>query len=497
MNFLFFSMQRSSRFQCTAPSLTDPDYAFASVLMASAIENRADGFQDHMQCRGTNGHKKHVYGPRRGEKRKAEQDMGTLRAAAEGAGPGVASKSPAQDLVRQMRADGLSDERTRTQLKAQGFSKSRISQLLRAKPCSHGCKPLERGANLHGSPGRRLDPSLARKRAPPINLDELRQLGEASALEVARELAKNGLRSSARLSCQYLGVSTGQHTSSLEAPALRNSMLVFVWRLAASGMERVALARKTARGDAIAKFVPLPNQLKIALQVEACYDKVRAEAQRVLPAMTFNLRLGVPRRLGPPPHPYAPGAAVMIRLPSGRRVEHVLCAHVSGELWYSHAGSPKEGDLNIVNPFRTHDLVVQNLASCWHPWPTQRKRLRGRCVKRGLAAAAAQYRACFERVVAMARWAAEVDRAKRRRGSMHLAAATAGVDFSEEAFQAAAANPWTSTILAVWEWAAEAPLDRPRTHLCPGVQVCHDMRDVPYRLFCSSPQEVLPDARTV
>ena len=97
----------------------------------------------------------------------------------------------------------------------------------------------------------------------------------------------------------------------------------------------------------------------------------------------------------------------------------------------------------------------------------------------------------------MARWAAEVDRVKERRGSMHLAAATAGVDFSEEAFQAAAANPWTSTVLAVWEWAAQAPLDRPRTHLCPGVQVCHDMRDVPYRLFCSSPQEVLPDARTV
>ena len=68
-----------------------------------------------------------------------------------------------------------------------------------------------------------------------------------------------------------------------------------------------------------------------------------------------------------------PGAAVMIRLPCGRRVEHVLCAHVSGDLWYCHAGSPKEGELNMIDPFCAQDLVIRDLALRWHPSQPQRK----------------------------------------------------------------------------------------------------------------------------
>lgn len=281
------------------------------------------------------------------------------------------------------------------------------------------------------------------------------------------------------------------------APVLGNSTLVYAWRLASNGLERVALARTSARGDAINKYVPLPDQFKNVLQIEAHYDKVQAEARRTFPATTFNLRLGMLRRLEPPPHPYAPGAAVMIRLPSGRRVEHVLCAHVSGSLWYCHAGSPKEGDLSISKPFRITDLAVKDLGDSWRPWQVQHNRLRGRCIKRNLAAAAAQHRACFERVVAMARWNAEAYRAKQRGVPMHLAAATAGVDFSEEAFKAAAANPWTSTVLALWQWAASAPLDRPPAQLCPDTQMRYAMRNATYRSFCSWPRGVLPDAQSV
>ena len=80
---------------------------------------------------------------------------------------------------------------------------------------------------------------------------------------------------------------------------------------------------------------------------------------------------------------------------------------------------------------------------------------------------------------------------------MNLAAATAGVDFSEEAFKAAAVNPWTSTVLAVWQWAGEAPLDAAHAHLCPDVQMCYTMRNASYRLFCSSPRAVLPDMQSV
>ena len=61
-------------------------------------------------------------------------------------------KSPAKDLVRQMRTYGCCDKEARLQLKAKGFSKSRISQLLRAVP--YQGKPVEEQAP-------------AKKRGPP------------------------------------------------------------------------------------------------------------------------------------------------------------------------------------------------------------------------------------------------------------------------------------------------------------------------------------------
>ena len=141
------------------------------------------------------------------------------------------AKSPAQDLVRQMRADGLSDACARAQLKAKAFSKSHISQLLRAVPYQRKGEesPIpKRRLPFDGRRGIFEEPAPAKKRGPPITMDELRQLGEASALEAKRELAKSSAHISARLSCQYLGVSIGQHTYSSAAPVLRNSTLVYV-----------------------------------------------------------------------------------------------------------------------------------------------------------------------------------------------------------------------------------------------------------------------------
>ena len=82
---------------------------------------------------------------------------------------------------------------------------------------------------------------------------------------------------------------------------------MYVWRLAANGLERTALAKMIARSDAIAKYVPLPDELQNFLQIETYYQRLLAEARRAFPSTTFNLRLGVPRQLEPPPHSYAPG----------------------------------------------------------------------------------------------------------------------------------------------------------------------------------------------
>lgn len=393
-------------------------------------------------------------------------------------------KSPAQDLVRQMRAEGLSDRLVRAQLGASGFSKSRISQLLHAVPCHQnvrGYTPLLQGPAVS-----------AKQKHPPITSDELRHLGEASALEALRQLERNNLLTSARLSCEFLGVSIGGDAHSSTAPVLRTSTLVYVWRLAAMGFVRVAIAKKSARFDAIDQYVPLPAALKNILQIDAHYDAVLREARRILPTATLNLRLGIPKKLEPPSISRAPGATVVLQLPSGKRVEHVLCARVYGDVWYCHAGSPEHGDLSVMRPFRIGGLVLHDLTRAWHPRQAKRKRLRGRCVKRDLAAAASKHWPSFERLVAVARWKAERERAKKRGMPMLLDAATAGVDFTEKAFEEAGHKPWTSTILAVWQWAAAAPQHGPHTRLGGDVHMQYSLRNAPYRIFGSMPRLLIP-----
>jgi hypothetical protein len=71
-----------------------------------------------------------------------------------------------------MRADGLSDERARAQLKAKGYSKSRISQLLRAVP--YQCmveekRPAKKRVAASGSYRRIFEErATAKKRKPAI-----------------------------------------------------------------------------------------------------------------------------------------------------------------------------------------------------------------------------------------------------------------------------------------------------------------------------------------
>ncbi len=74
--------------------------------MAGAVEILGSSFRAHMQRRSEDGRNEHIRGPRRREKRKAEQDLETLRAAAEEAASDAAWSAMAAESRRlQERAD--------------------------------------------------------------------------------------------------------------------------------------------------------------------------------------------------------------------------------------------------------------------------------------------------------------------------------------------------------------------------------------------------------
>ncbi len=244
-------------------------------------------------------------------------------------------------------------------------------------------------------------------------------------------------------------------------------------------MERAAISRKIARSDAIDRYVPLPDVLRCALVHEADVALVKAAAARRFPSIAFSLRLGVPRQLQlPPESPFAAGAALILRVPPGRRVEHLLCVHICGDLWYCRPGSPKDGDLHSTIPFATRDLVVRDISQqCKR---SLRARLRGRTIKRDLAAKAVKHKSCFELVVAYAKWKAEVHRARDRRGHRNIYAATAGIDLE------ATATPW-SAVVAVWQWAE---------NLCDqeGMQMRYAIHSSPLHIVRALPENLVPDA---
>ena len=64
--------------------------------------------------------------------------------AAAAASAGGRGHCASQGLVREMRAQGLSDKQVRANLEAKGYKKSRISQLVHAVPLQAAPPPLQR-----------------------------------------------------------------------------------------------------------------------------------------------------------------------------------------------------------------------------------------------------------------------------------------------------------------------------------------------------------------
>ena len=98
----------------------------------------------------------------------------------------------------------------------------------------------------------------------------------------------------------------------------------------------------------------------------------------------------------------------------GERIEHALCAHVSGGDWLCHPGTLVGNVVSRVEPFSPDDLILVDLAQReWTSESSPAKRLRGRVQFRNLKAVAEEHARRFGLVVALATYQAEALRAHR------------------------------------------------------------------------------------
>ena len=144
-------------------------------------------------------------------------------------------------------------------------------------------------------------------------------------LQAKRDMRNYYVHVASRLSCVFRAGRTGTNNFSVSKPVLRNSMLVYEWRLTMYGHEYKFWAEKPARSGSIQKYVPMPEKLRSILSLEMQYQAMVESASLQYPSCIFNVRVGVGKNIQlPPAFSKAVGATVMLHVTGGRRVEHVL-----------------------------------------------------------------------------------------------------------------------------------------------------------------------------
>ena len=225
------------------------------------------------------------------------------------------------------------------------------------------------------------------------------------------------------------------------------------------------------------RAVPLPYHWRAALHMEATYASMHDTAKLFCRGCTFTFWLGSPRKVSlPVAAGLFPGKTLMLICPSGRRIEHILCARVRGHLWYCHPGTS-----GITDPFDPRDLVAYNVhRRAWRPQSYARHRrirLRGRCQKRDLSIVALRARPSFEWAVAAATWRAEEMRSVTYGDQFDLHAAMAGIDIN------VLDSGFGKIVAAAWQWQDSR-----------NGSVHYEMCGAPSRLLRMSPDRFLPCA---
>ena len=173
--------------------------------------------------------------------------------------------------------------------------------------------------------------------------------------------------------------------------------------------------------------VNLPGPWLSAFQWDNRWANLQARCARNL--FQISCVLGVPKSVAlSGQDSFLPGGCHVLHLPDGRRVEHALCAHLHGSLWYCHPGSVRGDEISLTEPFATDDLVLLDVRRRrWQRRQSCRsKRLRGRVQQRNLLRVIQRQKEKFDWIVAVAHW-----RAEERRASENAS----GIDFERAARQ--------------------------------------------------------------
>ena len=176
----------------------------------------------------------------------------------------------------------------------------------------------------------------------PITQERLARAGHDAAAKTMKDMEKNLKTEAAdKLTCTYLG------TVEEDAPLRCNTRVTYEWKIDGWGsVKHENLISKVLHRDILTPF-----SLKTPLLVVCLPGAITKH--RSLPAMLKYAQGDVTCRALAIPRPYDADCQTTFINVGGRRVEHLMCAHVSGDTWLVHPSgilSPKDLFKSNVRP---------------------------------------------------------------------------------------------------------------------------------------------------
>jgi len=255
----------------------------------------------------------------------------------------------------------------------------------------------------------------------------------------------------ANVALEYLGQytqRTGAITKSSNRIVPQRSTIVFMIRADASGTTTCHVVTARCKDVIQRACVPLPKEWRARLAATALPRKAAAAAEgmaQLLGGVRCTI-LGVPKAVELPLEPgmLLPGASIVVETRFERELPILLCAPLSGNLWYAHRGSLQGQFLDTAAPFKVGDLEQVDVDIQVEPASPD-------CLN-SLVRAAMEYPVAFAEVVAYAGWVAETERACVRERAVDTEAVAELFDSNPFEWQTPQGRQSHVSVTMLWGW---------------------------------------------
>ena len=221
---------------------------------------------------------------------------------------------------------------------------------------------------------------------------------------------------------------------SSKASVAYRDMVTFLWTVIWQGGEESCITTVRANNyihKTAAYLVPLPIGWDDVLELLSVVHRSQNISEQHLPSDVYKCNckiLGVPRHVQLSDDGVTVGSCVALMV-AGRRVNHVLVAHVCGNMWRCSIGAHlQNGNIVMDTIWREYDCVTIDIVDCAWSGLAVARRISSHLMFDHLQQLISKHMDLFSELVANETWVAEIIRSRMTKTSTDFNNASSGFD---------------------------------------------------------------------